>query len=672
MVLSRRDFITVAASCVAAATSGAANPWVEGRRLPRRDCFWGVHFDLHPEKNDTVLGRDVNEAMIEDFIRRVKPDFVQYDCKGHPGYAGYPTKVGVPSPGIVQDSLAIWRRVTARHDISLFIHYSGIWDGVACEQHPEWAAVHADGTPDKQKTSTFGPYVDELLIPQLREAAQAYDLDGAWVDGECWALLLDYSRAAAEQFERTAGFTVLPKKAGDPGWAEFLEFNREQFRKYVRHYVDALHSSRPKFQIASNWLYSTFVPERPDLPVDFLSGDFLGNAAISTARLEARYLAATGKPWDLMAWGFQNSSGRFNHKPAVMLMQEASVVLGQGGGFQVYYVPSRAGNLEKSFVDVLEKVATFCRARQSLCHKSEPVPQIGVLFSKHSLYTGSNKMFGGWGAAINPIRGIIDALVESHYSVDVIPDWRLPETAGLWPLIIVPDWPDIGVSARDTLVKYAHRGGKLLVIGAESTELFASELGALLIGDPVQETAYVQGRELLGTLSGSWRKVLAETSQPIEYRFEDHDTSRGIQCAATLSKCGAGAIAAIYGPVGKMLAVHHSAAVREFLDRVVRRLFSPAVQIEGPPVIEACLRRKGPVLFVSLSNFAMMQVGGEYAINDFVPPIGPLRLSVLLPAMPRRVTLEPGRRELKGVWEKGCWQGELDKLDIHAIIAFET
>jgi len=43
------------------------------------------------------------------------------------------------------------------------------------------------------------------------------------------------------------------------------------------------------------------VPEEPELPVDFLSGDYLGNASISTARLEARYLSQTGRPWDLMA-----------------------------------------------------------------------------------------------------------------------------------------------------------------------------------------------------------------------------------------------------------------------------------------------------------------------------------------------------------------------------------
>ena len=162
-------------------------------RVTRRDAFFGLHFDLHPHAEDTVLGRDITDANIDKLLIRVAPDYIQYDCKGHAGYTGYPTKVGWPSPGIVKDSLAIWRKVTARHGVP------GI-------------------------TSVFGPYVDELLIPQLREAATAYDLDGAWVDGECWAAVLDYSPAAVKAW-RTAlccGPAIKPpKKPSDPLWLEF-------------------------------------------------------------------------------------------------------------------------------------------------------------------------------------------------------------------------------------------------------------------------------------------------------------------------------------------------------------------------------------------------------------------------------------------------------------------
>jgi len=96
--------------------------------VARRDAFFGIHFDLHAGVNDTELGADVTEEMITSLIHRVRPDYIQQDCKGHPGYTSYPTQVGWASPGIVKDALAIWREVTKRLGVRLFIHYSGVID----------------------------------------------------------------------------------------------------------------------------------------------------------------------------------------------------------------------------------------------------------------------------------------------------------------------------------------------------------------------------------------------------------------------------------------------------------------------------------------------------------------------------------------------------------------
>ncbi|MFN2285062.1 MAG: alpha-L-fucosidase, partial [Anaerolineae bacterium] len=229
--------------------------------ISRKDAFFGIHFDLHANERDTELGADVTEAMIARLLERVKPDYVQQDCKGHAGYTSYPTKVGWPSPGIIKDALAIWRKVTREHDVKLFIHYSGVWDRVAVEHHPEWARVTSEGKPDPQGiTSTFGPYVDELLIPQLKEVFGTYDLDGAWIDGECWATQPDYSPAALAAWKAATGYEDAPRSPDEPHWHEWLEFNRQQFETYLTHYLDALHTFNPALEITSNWMYTAFTP----------------------------------------------------------------------------------------------------------------------------------------------------------------------------------------------------------------------------------------------------------------------------------------------------------------------------------------------------------------------------------------------------------------------------
>ncbi len=680
--MNRRVFISTATLPLLAQV--AAAPQDARPRLPRKDCFFGLHFDLHPNQSDTALGRDLSEEMVDRLLRSVRPDFVQYDCKGHPGYLGYPSKVGTSSPGIVKDSLQIWRRVTARHGVALFIHFSGVWDSLAVQQHPEWAAVRPDGKPDDRATSTFGPYVDELMIPELKEAAEKYDLDGAWVDGECWAVRLDYSPAAACAFREATGHTQLPKSAQNPGWREFLELNREQFRRYVKRYVDALHAFRPNFQIASNWLYSTYAPERPELPVDFLSGDYLGNATVSVARLEARYLAATGKPWDLMAWGFQQAADRkIGHidKPVVQLEQEASVVLAQGGGFQVYYNPTRAGRIDDRHIEVMARLAGFCRARQALSHRTETVPQIGLLFSKDSLYKHTGRLFGGWGRAVDPARGLLDALLENHYSVDIIPDWKLEEALGLYPLVVVPEWVDIGRPAQQALSRHVRRGGKLLLVGVENAALFAEEIGVRLKGAPSERRAQVLGDEVFGNAYGVWQDVEPVSAQQIELRFPTNDSTRDGACAATLTRYGDGEIAAIYGSIGGVFAATHAPAIRQFIGRVVGRLYQPMARLEGPPTVELTLRtagpgftagRKGSKLLVHLGNCTAMQVAGDYAAVDFIPSVGLLRLSVQMAQRPARATLEPGGRPLRGEWKNGVWTGAIDRFHIHAICVIEV
>ena len=308
-------------------------------RKRRAESFLGIHFDFHAGKDCTEVGRDVTPAMIEDICRKVRPDYIQCDCKGHPGISSYPTKVGAPAPGFVRDPLRIWRDVTAARGVALYMHYSGVIDAEQCRRHPEWARVGPDGTPDdgegkRHATSVFGPYVDEVLIPQFKELVDDYGVDGVWVDGECWGTELDYCEAALEEFRRSTGLDAAPKGPDDPGWHEFREINRERFRKYLAHYVDAMHDHAPGFQIASNWAYSHQMPEKVATNVDFISGDYSMQNSVNAARFAGRVMARQGRPWDLMAWSFASRWGEKarSTKTVPQLCREAAVVLALGAG----------------------------------------------------------------------------------------------------------------------------------------------------------------------------------------------------------------------------------------------------------------------------------------------------------------------------------------------------
>ena len=110
------------------------------------------------------------------------------DTKGHPGYTSFFSEYGDVAPGLEVDHLKISREETAKRGILMIAHHSSIWDTRACEQHPEWCVIQKDGTPDPNIMEPNSAYVDQKLIPQLKELAGKYGFDGAWLDGDTWGV----------------------------------------------------------------------------------------------------------------------------------------------------------------------------------------------------------------------------------------------------------------------------------------------------------------------------------------------------------------------------------------------------------------------------------------------------------------------------------------------------
>ena len=177
----------------------------------------------------------------------MSPDWVMYDCKGVPGYAGYPTRVGLPSPGIVNDALKVWRKVTRGLGIPLSVHYCGLWDDERWQRHPEWAAVRPDGSryggsefdgAHAHPLAITSPYGAQVLIPQLLEVIDDYDVDGVWVDADAWVAVPDWGAETRRLFveemrqlgEPDFADADIPCKPADPHWQAYLAFQPPALR----------------------------------------------------------------------------------------------------------------------------------------------------------------------------------------------------------------------------------------------------------------------------------------------------------------------------------------------------------------------------------------------------------------------------------------------------------
>jgi alpha-L-fucosidase len=658
------------------AINSALRPAVAAPAPPRRkraQSFFGLHFDFHAGPDCTEVGKNTTPAMVERIIEAAQPDYLQIDCKGHPGFSSYPTKAGQPVPGFVGDPLRVWRDTTARHGVALYTHYSGVWDSEAIRRHPDWGALNADGKTNPNATSFFSPYADQLLIPQLRELAGDYGVDGAWVDGECWAAAADYGAAALGAFATATGIPDAPRKASDPHWFEFLQFNREAFRRHLRHYVSEVKKTDPQFQLCSNWAFSDHMPEPVCAPVDWLSGDFSPEDSVNSARFSARYLAQQGHPWDLMAWGFTIHGERrngSNMKSAVQLQREAAIVLALGGGFQFYYNQRRDGSVPEDHLPVIAEVAKFCRARQAFCQGAKPVPQVALLYSTASHYREMNSLFG---RDLSRLSGTLQALLESQQVVDVVSEHHLAGRMAEHPLIVVGECDYLEPAFQEELRRYVQTGGKLLLLGPRTAAFFASDLGVNLEGTAQSAPRYLAAANTLVPVRDlSQRAVLAAKAQPVGRLFLTNDTNSAAQPAASIARLGKGRIAATYSSFSRDYLQSRSPAMRAFLNDLVRQLHpKPLVEISGPATVDVTVNRLRGKLAVNLVNTSGPHWDANKPLFDTIEPLGPLTLTIRTPKRPAKVTLEPGGQPLSFAYRAGEAQISLPRLDIHGIVQLD-
>jgi alpha-L-fucosidase len=644
------------------------------KRLSRADSFLGIHFDFHAGPDCKEIGKNTTREMIESIIDQVHPDYIQTDCKGHPGLSSYPTLAGNQAPGFVGNPLRLWREVTAERGVSLYMHYSGVWDSRAITLHPDWAVTDGNGSANPNATSFFGPYAEKLLIPQLRELAGEYGVDGAWVDGECWASAPDFGAAAVKAFQQSTGITNVPHGRGDAHWFEFLQFHREAFRNYLRHYVSEVKKTNPEMQLCSNWAFTDHMPDPVSAPIDFISGDYSPQDSVNSARVSARYIAQQGKPWDLMAWSFTTmpGPGGNNHKSVPQLQREAAAVLALGGGFQAYFTQNRDGSVRTQEMAVMAEVAKFCRARQAVCHHAVQVPQVALLYSSASHY---RRMDGLFNRDHSSFQGTLQALLDSQYSVSLVSEHHLVGKMSQYPVIIVPECDYLEPAFRQELVDYATNGGNLILVGPQSVRMFEKELAVTSETKPALDGSWILKHHAPKTGAVAAETQFSSKALPVIFSAQCQlvdtlaSTNKDGQSLipASIVQLGKGQISGVYFEFSRNYMREHNAAQRAFLGDLVKRLFSePMVEVTGSHNVDVVVNRIQGHLAVNLVNTAGPHETAP--IFDSIPAVGPLQVAIRQAAKPQSVTLEPGGENLAYDYQDGVIRLTLPKLEIHDVI----
>ncbi|MBX7258072.1 MAG: alpha-L-fucosidase [Candidatus Hydrogenedentes bacterium] len=639
------------------------------------DAFFGLHYDLHPGPQDTELGRETTYEHIRAMLEKVKPDYVQYDCKGHPGWTGYPSKVGSPSPGIVNDALAVWRKVTKDMGIPLSIHYSGVWDTRAIELHPEWANINAEGKPNPNNTDPLSDYTEKFMIPQLIEVVDNYDIDGVWIDGENWASQPSWSERCIAEFTKRTGISEVPRKPGDPHWAEWLAFQRTLFVEHVQKYAEALHKRKPSIAVCSNWMYSVRQPEPIAAPVDYLSGDFDPSFGAERSCAESRFLAARGLPWNLMAWAFlKTGDGQWTFKPAPHMCQELAVTLAQGGSVFIYDQPQRSGRLTEWHQDIYAEVAEFCRARKEYCFKTQTIPQVAILHSESFYYRHNDPLFN-FRDANHPMEGALHAMLENGYSVDILNEEMLLERIAHYPMVVVPEQEELPQEVVEALRRYVSDGGQLLLSGQTAVKEFGDITGATPKEDALVGNSFVPAGNGCVAVNGPWQSVSLTSATelaPLLNQQEPALNRVGVP-AAIVNNFGKGRVVTVTGPAFRAYHHTHYPLLRRFLGDAANALVTTKLaHVSGPWWIEMSARQKDGRLLIQFVNRASAgyTAPNRHVVED-VPNSGPFTVTIPVDKRPKRVFMGPEKAGCEWTWSNGMLTAKIAGLGIHNVLVVE-
>ncbi len=508
---------------------------------------------------------------------------------------------------------------------------------------------------------------------QFKELNDVYHVDGVWVDGDCWATGIDYGKEGMEIFRNETGITNTPKFHGEKGYYELCEFSRNAFKNYVKHYVDEMHKHNPDFQIASNWSFSSFMPEPVYISVDFLSGDYNYVSSLNSARWEGRCLQNQGKSWDLMSWGFAPKDGSHRYKSTIQLKQEAAAVISLGGGFQAYFTQNRDGSVMPWKVKPMAEVGKFVRERQKYCQYAEPIPQIALFFSREDFYRRIPKLFGGWDQG-DYLKGLLFAMLDGQNSVQVLSEHHLKGNYNKYPLIVLPEMYYLDNNTKKDLLEYAKNGGNLLITGPSSASLFRNDLNLNISNDTLAaQSFYMEFNGEYSTINGPYKNVvLSENGENMGYLFSTASPREPKYPAGMVIPYGKGKIGFIFTDIGLHYFKGSSSKLRNYIDAFVKKLFTnPFAEVIGLHNIDVTVNKVNGKRVINLINTLGNHNSSIIDVYDEIPPLNNIRVNINCGKKPGKIILLPEKQALEFTYKSGKASVVIPKIEIHSLLIVE-
>lgn len=576
--------------------------------------------------------------------------------------------------------------------------------------------VQADGSRagrwGRKHLCLNAPAVDEVIIPTYARIAAEVKPWQVWIDENVIGINLCYCPNCTRLFKEQTGMDPpTDPDAPDRVWDAWVDFHRHTFEQWTRKIHDTITSASPETIVTFNHAYFLEQPQATPGYVVNLCADVLADPL--AAGLYANYGAAADVPYDIMTGLGDDIWAGIKPKRIAQVKEDIAVILANGGRWNIGEFPTNRTTLRQDWKDkhlerpVDEYVrlarggAAYARARQAWTHKTRPVPYAGVLLSarthysrvipryQHDLSAHNDVVLTSDGTPVadnktnesmtriywpgnryvaKEIVGAYEALLEHHVPFNIINQDTWNRDREAYRLLVIPSQFRLDEKTKQTVARFVHDGGVVLVTGSTLDSGLLSELGipgAVSHDEPA--TLTYEGSAF------KFDKYYALPGQKgdVLYRF---DKPVGT-AAAVCYPVGDGKVVVVgadifdlyqqLSPYGYQKTDQKAAsAVRGLLKHILDKAVPDCpYQIDAPADYEVTIRTKAGATLVNLVDRSLNWKGDKQETGD-------IALAIKLPERPGAVTLQPQGLPLAWRWEDGRVKTEVPvgQIDVFSIV----
>jgi hypothetical protein len=283
-----------------------------------RNNYRKLFFDFHTQRTavDVAKGFDASSWADEFVKNNVQVISIHSSCQY--GWRYYHKgKYGLVHPQLPAKTDIIGD-IKACHErgIKVIAYFNVLISEPFVEHRPEWLARDRAGNIMGPQISLLSPYFEEMLLPQLEEYVQNYDVDAIFFD--FLRVRESFDNFTRAKFKKATG-KELPLNSGDPAYGAYVRWMLDEFTKMCEQAIEAIHRGNDKVLVSVNSAYTYRQPEIPPDGIGFLTLDIHPDDQVFDASYVSKYWNTLEKPFNIMNSAFLRWWGDWGVKPTKSL-----------------------------------------------------------------------------------------------------------------------------------------------------------------------------------------------------------------------------------------------------------------------------------------------------------------------------------------------------------------